>query len=237
MPDELIVVLGKRKIRWEPAAVEEPAPSPPVIIVDHQPDIIAVSDSSQVLIEGKRAYKKRMGNGHKSEKKRDLIDSERNLIKNFLFIPKNGQIDNDDCVAFKNKVVNELDEIAIFQVTGFVSVLHTDVASGILMVNDLVAYEAWMRTKYGQTLWARYNLPLYVKTRAINASLVRQGLAPVKAKGKALGHTIATEALQELKAADPTIIPVVNTQGETIGIQGVSTTPKFTAFRKRFAGV
>jgi hypothetical protein len=235
MPGELTIVLGKRKILWEPEV--EPAPSPSVITVDHQPDIIAVSDNSQVLIEGKRAYKKRMGNGHKSEKKRDLRDSERNLIKNFLFIPKNGQIDNDDCVVFKNMIKDELDDIAIFQVTGFVSVLHTDVASGSLMVNDLVAYESRMRTKYGGTLWARYNLPLYVKTRAINASLISQGLPPIKAiKGKALGHTIVTEALQELKAADPTVIPVVNTQGETVGIQGVSTTPKFTSFRKRFAG-
>jgi hypothetical protein len=230
MPGELTIVLGKRKILWEPEV--EPAPSPSVITVDHQPDIIAVSDNSQVLIEGKRAYKKRMGNGHKSEKKRDLRDSERNLIKNFLFIPKNGQIDNDDCVVFKNMIKDELDDIAIFQVTGFVSVLHTDVASGSLMVNDLVAYESWMRTKYGGTLWARYNLPLYVKTRAINATLISQGQAPVtvkKVKAETMGieatpmtmHEIAMEAIAELTTTETK----------------PSTTPKFTTFgsRKRYA--
>jgi hypothetical protein len=225
MPDDLVIVVGKRKIRWEPALVEEPAPAPPIVLVDTQPDII-IKGSSAVLVESKRAYKHRVGNGHKSEKTRDLYDHEKDIIREDLFSPKNGQIENDDCVAFREIRLNDLPagtssfkEIAIFQITGFVSVLHTRVAEGGLQVNDLVAYEAWMRNKYGETLWARYNLPLYVETRAINASLISQGQAPIK-----------------VKANNPTVIPLVNTQGETVGIQGLSTTPKFTAFRKRFAG-
>ena len=38
------------------------------------------------------------------------------------------------------------------------------------------------------------------------------------------------------KAPDPTTAPVVNTQGEVVGVQGISTTPKFTSFRKKYAG-
>jgi hypothetical protein len=223
MPDDLIIVVGKRKVRWEPA-VEEPAPTPSLEEFqaslpgpDPKPDIIVTSEVSQILVEGKRAYKKRTGNGHKSEKVRDLIDSERHLIRNYLFIPKNGQIEDDDCVVFKNNV-SELNEIAIFQITGFISVLHTRVAEGGLQVNDLVAYESWMRTKYGETLWARYNLPLYVKTRAINATLISQGQTPVKAKEAQSMHDVALEAIEELSTVKP------------------STTPKFTSFRKRFAG-
>jgi hypothetical protein len=230
MPDDLIIVVGKRKIMWEPAVIEEPAP--PTVIIDSQPDFTAESNVSTILVEGKRAYKKRTGNGHKSEKTRDLYDHEKDIIRDDLFFPKNGQINNDDCVAFRETRLKDLPagtssfkEVAIFQITGFVSVLHTRVAEGGILVNDLVAYEAWMRVKYGETLWARYNLPLYVKTRAINATLISQGQAPVKA-----------QKVKKEKTPDPMIAEVVNTIGEVMAIQGISTTPKFTSFRKRFAG-
>ena len=226
MAGELTIVVARRKIRWEPAPVPVSLPT-----IDAQSDFVIESkiDGAPTLhVQTKRSYKKRVGNGHKSVKVRNLIDTERFVLKHELFVPKNGQINDDDCVDFKQQ--RKWEDVGIFQITGFISVLHTDVASGLLQVDNLIAYEQWMRTKYGETLWARYNLQLYVKARSINASLISQGLPPVKAK--------------KVKADDPMVAEVVNDQGETIGIQasqeGIiikpSTTPKFTSFRKRFAG-
>jgi hypothetical protein len=233
MADEITIIVAKRKIRWEPAVIEEPAPLPQtsVLDIDAQSDFVIeskIDGASTLYVQTKRAYKKRVGNGHKSVKVRNLIDTERYVLRNELFIPKNGQIEDDDCVDFKQ--LRKWDDVGIFQITGFISVLHTDVASGLLQVDNLIAYEQWMRTKYGGTLWARYNLQLYNKTRAINASLISQGLPPVTAK--------------KVKADDPTTVQVVNDQGEIVGIQasqeGIiikpSTIPKFTSFRKRYAG-
>ena len=231
MTNDFTLVVTKRKILWEPAPVVESVSPPPVTLnIDPQPDFIVETDGYKMtLVQTKRAYKHRVGNGHKSVKVRDLYDDERNLIRNDLFIPKNGQISDDDCVAYKNNFPHVWGEIGIFQITGYVSVLHTQVAEGSLMVNNLIDYEFWMRTKYGGTLWARYNLPLYVKTRAINASLISKGQSPVKA-------SFLSKKVKAEKAPDPTTAPVVNTQGEVVGVQGISTTPKFTSFRKKYAG-
>jgi len=251
--EELTIVMAKRKIRWEPAVIV-PAPSlpeesPPEI--DSQPGIILESNGTQTFVQAKRTYKKRLGNGHQSVKVRDLLDGERDSIRK-LFLIKDGQIEDDDCVGFKEQV--KWEDIGIFQITGFVSVLHTDVAEGIITLKNLGAYETWMRTKYGETLWARYNLPLYVEIRKQNADLVSQGLPPVKAKKPKKFHgapelgdekiTILTSV--KVKADNPLLTSVFNDQGEVIGIQAtnqegiilkpISLAPKFTPFRKKWAG-
>ena len=255
--EELTIVIAKRKIRWEPAAVIVPAPlsveefQASLPEINTQPDIIVESNGTQTFVQAKRTYKKRVGNGHKIDKVRDLLDGERDTIRK-LFLIRDGQIEDDDCVGFKEHV--KWEDIGIFQITGFVSVLHTDVAEGIITLKNLGAYETWMRTKYGETLWARYNLPLYVKTRAINASLISEGQPPVKAKkpkkfqgAPELGDekiTILTPV--KVKADNPLLTEVFNDQGEVIGIQAtnqegiilkpISLAPKFTPFRKKWAG-
>jgi hypothetical protein len=226
MADEPTIVLAKRKIRWEPAQQEEPAPSlpdsePPI---SEQPDII----SKPVFVQTK-SYNKHVGNGHKSTKVRNLLNSEKDSLHDF-FYTKNGEIENDDCVAYKAN--HDWYDVGIFQITGYVSVLHTEVASGIIQLKNLVSYEQWMRIKYGETLWARYNFPLYVKTRAINATLISQGLPTVKAN--------------EVKKSSPDPIPYaksiqkfekdLSTLNQASPIIKPSLVPKFTAFRRKYAG-
>ena len=80
------------------------------------------STSVKIISEGKRAYKKRFGNGHKSVKIRILTDHEKKLIRNTLFLPKNGHLKFNDCVDFKRRF--DWKDISIFQITGYVTVLH-----------------------------------------------------------------------------------------------------------------
>jgi hypothetical protein len=222
---ELTVISTRRKIIWEP--VDEPAPVSTPQVTAYVPNEqiereclsqrqtlteainvpsthrIELPEGSTLVVQPKRGYKKRTGNGHKGVKVRDLYDSERDAMRHQLFLPKNGQIDDDDCVAFRNSQFNP--EIGIFQVTGFVSVLHRYVAEGRMEgIRDLAAYENWMRVKYGGSLWARYNHPLYVDVRRRNQDAVAQGRSPT--------HRVARD--------------------QTIQ---VSLTPKFTAFKKRWA--
>jgi hypothetical protein len=171
--EELTVISGKRKILWDPEPEPQPAPPPPPKPIQL---VTKPKQEEPLAVQPKRTYKQRIGNGHKSTKVRDLYDPERDSMRHNLFLPKNGQISDDDCVDFKPQLASE---VGIFQITGFISVLHTEVAEGRTQVKDLVAYENWMRTKYGGTLWARYNNPLYVDARKKNNNLIAQGLKPV----------------------------------------------------------
>ena len=140
---------------------------------------VELPEGSTLVVQPKRAYKKREGNGHKSTKIRDLLDAERDAIRHQLFLPKNGQLDYDDCVTFNQSYFDSGVRPGIFQVTGFISVLPRYVAEGRLEgLRDLAAYENWMRVKYGGSLWARYNHPLYVDVRRRNQDAVAQGQRP-----------------------------------------------------------
>jgi hypothetical protein len=105
--------------------------------------------------------KPRNGNGHKSLKQRSLLDPERDDIR-AEFLSLNGQIDEDACVRLKaNKMPKE---VAIFQVTGFMTHLHMKVAAGELKVRDLDAYLNFLQGH--RDMWARYNSPKYQALRA-----------------------------------------------------------------------
>jgi len=97
--------------------------------------------------------RKRTGNGHKSDMKRKLNDQEKDLIRE-EFITLNGQIHEDACVEVHKKLPVPTD-IGIFQVTGFVSYLHFQVAARKIIVRDLQAYETFLQAKYAK-LWAQY---------------------------------------------------------------------------------
>ena len=105
------------------------------------------------------------GNNHKKEKTRGLTDSERDSLRAF-FLSLDGQIEEDACVAIKRGMN---DDVAIFQVTGFVSYLHKEVASGALKLRDLEGYIEWMKAKYPKLL-EQYNSEKY--------RLLRQQIQP-----------------------------------------------------------
>jgi hypothetical protein len=106
--------------------------------------------------------KPRSGNGHKKEKIRSLLDSEKDHIRT-QFSLVNGQIADDACVGIKgNPQIGA--EISIFQVTGFVTYLHKQVAMGKLILNDINKYLEFLQGH--RDLWARYNSPKYQAMRA-----------------------------------------------------------------------
>ena len=184
---ELTVVNSKRKILWEPEEEIQPAPKPQPkaeVVVEQKPNVVhelVLPEGSKIIVQPHRAYKKRQGNGHKSVKVRDLWDAERDAMRHQLFLPQNGQISDDDCLAFKPKVGAE---VGVFQITGFVSVLHRYVAEGRLQVNNLAAYENWMSQKYGGSLWAQYNNPKFVAVRQQNQAAIAAGQKPLFKVGK-----------------------------------------------------
>lgn len=90
------------------------------------------------------------GNGHDKAKKRKLDNSERNIIRT-EFIKLNGEIKEDFCLPILDKMG---EEITIFQVTGFVSLLHRYVAEGRLVLNDMHSYEKTIRSH--RSMWARF---------------------------------------------------------------------------------
>jgi hypothetical protein len=103
---------------------------------------------------------RRSGNGHKIMKVRDLNDSEKNGIRSF-FLDRNGCIENDACVEYKK----HLDvEVAIFQVTGFVTYLHKCIAMGRWTVTNMASYLTFLRGH--RNLWATYDSPKYRAMRA-----------------------------------------------------------------------
>jgi hypothetical protein len=208
------LVLSRRKILWDkdnmvaevPCQAPSPTQAPPQIHID-------AGNGTTIVVEPKvpRTYKKRTGNGHTKAKIRDLTDPERDCMRNHLFLPKNGQIDNDDCVTFRHNALPS--EVAIFQVTGYISVLHTEVAEGRTAVQDLVAYEQWMREKYNGTLWARYINPNFSLVRVQNATQIANGHAPTHKVPFTSGSTAYTGAKS---------VPIPD-----------SMKPKFTAFPTR----
>ncbi len=243
--DNLTIASPKRKIIWEPEP-DKPAPPPVQALptlpaIDHQKEFMLPANETAIVVESKRAYKKRAGNGHKSEKIRDLFDFEKDVIKEDLFLPKNGQIDNDDCVAFRDNAIKGIvgklsafNEIAIFQITGYVSVLHTQVAEGRLMVDDICAYEEWMRTKYGR-LWARYNQRLFTVARTANMRAIAEGREPTaRARNhnalSSEGPTTVAEPLQ----ANVQQQRIANSVGTMFSGSGaVNLMPAFVSFGKR----
>jgi len=111
--------------------------------------------------------KPRNGNGHKTGFVRKLNDHEKDIIRED-FMRLNG------CYEDKVKSCTLLlpmlgSEITVFQVTGFVSYLHREVASGRINMPDMDAYIEFM--KKHKELWAQYNSPKYQKLRTQNMLL------------------------------------------------------------------
>jgi hypothetical protein len=109
---------------------------------------------------------KRNGNGHKSAKVRDLLDGEKDHIRS-CFQGCNGQIAEDKCVDMKQHTQIGT-EISIFQVTGFVTYLHKEIAMGKSSVGDMDAYLKFLQGH--RSLWSTWNSPKYQAMRAAAAA-------------------------------------------------------------------
>jgi hypothetical protein len=96
---------------------------------------------------------RRNGNGHKSTMTRKLNDTEKDQIR-AEFIALNGQVHEDACVQV-HKNLPDSNDVGIFQVVGFVSYLHFQVARGKIILRDLTAYEEFLQKKYAR-LWPKY---------------------------------------------------------------------------------
>jgi hypothetical protein len=98
-------------------------------------------------------------NGHKKEKIRDLYDSEKEKIQ-IWFEQLNGCIANNACVEFKRQFDAE---VKIFQITGYVTALHSNVRRGLIVLRNMEKYEDYLMSH--RNLWASYNSPKYVVLR------------------------------------------------------------------------
>jgi hypothetical protein len=108
------------------------------------------------VAEALPAPKKRNGNGHKSLKVRSLTPEERDHIA-AEFLSLNGQIEEDLCTIIRDDL-NAIGDglVSPFQVTGFITLCHSYVAKGKMILSNYAAYEAFLQSKKN-ALWMRYN--------------------------------------------------------------------------------
>ena len=102
------------------------------------------------------------GNGHVSMFMRKLNTKEKDFIYTH-FLSLNGEFNDikKSCSIIRSKMS---DEISIWQVTGYVSYLHREVAKGNLEVSNMVSYDKFIRLH--KKLWSQYNSPKYQAKRA-----------------------------------------------------------------------
>jgi hypothetical protein len=102
------------------------------------------------------------GNGHEAKKKRDLEDSERNVIDT-EFQALNGEF--EDAKKSATAILPTLgNEVTVWQITGRISYLHREIAAARLNVPDMDKYMAFLQAH--KELWAQYNSPKYQALRA-----------------------------------------------------------------------
>jgi hypothetical protein len=118
-------------------------------------DEITAQDEATSVPSASAFVKKRSGNGHKVAKIRSLYGNEKDTIR-AEFLNLNGQIAEDACKPIHDSLDKD---VSIFQVTGFVTYLHSMIAGGSLEVRDMPAYLSFLQGHRG--LWAKYNSPKY----------------------------------------------------------------------------
>jgi len=106
----------------------------------------------------------RNGNGHAINIKRKLNDTEKNEIR-ADFTRLNGEYEDakKSCTVLLPHMGSE---ITVWQVTGFVSFLHREIASNGFTVPDMASYLKFLGNH--KKLWAQYNSPKYQALRAKN---------------------------------------------------------------------
>lgn len=154
MPDFVVNLTGgKRKIQLDCSPPPE-KPAPKKVVFEAKKTEAPQKKETSLA-------KPRNGNGHASTKKRNLSDPEKDRVRKF-FLLKTGIIEDDDCVEFHKELDQDL---GIFQITGFISYLHREVAMGKITFPSAAQslYEEFMKQRHN--LWATYNSPKYVAMR------------------------------------------------------------------------
>ena len=102
------------------------------------------------------------GNGHTASASRKLSDDEKDFIRG-QFMNLNGVFEDSkkSCTAM---LPNMGDEVSVWQVTGFVSYLHREVASNKFVLPDMDKYLKFLEAH--KKLWAQYNSPKYKSMRS-----------------------------------------------------------------------
>jgi hypothetical protein len=119
----------------------------PEQVTKKKPEQVTKKKPEQIKEHTNSLVPPKSGNGHKIEKVDALEDWEKDLIRN-EFIKLNGEILRDTCLEIKKKLSKDT---AIFQVTGFVSLLHKYVLEGKLLLPSLEHYHHFQYLKkYGE---------------------------------------------------------------------------------------
>lgn len=167
---------------------------------DIEPERLGIMTDKPAQTE--TASESKSGNGHASRFTRKLVENERVTIL-AEFMKLNGCLSDDkkECTRIRD-LCDAV--VTVWQVTGYVSVLHRYVATGQMVVKDMDRYIEWMRAKY-KGLWAQWN-------NTLNTWKRKQGSV--------------TEPVEKLLASyQATLKP--STEGVVIR------PPKFAVFRKR----
>jgi hypothetical protein len=103
----------------------------------------------------------RNGNGHAVAFIRKLDDTEKDIIR-ADFTKLNGEYvdQKKSCTALLPQMGTD---ISVFQVTGFVSHLHREIAKGDWTIPDMPSYLTFLEKH--KKLWAQYNSPKYQTAR------------------------------------------------------------------------
>lgn len=189
----MLDLIGKRRVLWDsgeqifegapvvgaPSPSLEPIQAPTLEQFQASlpgPEVIGIAEKEVIIVQPKptRNYKQRTGNGHAVAKVRKLTDEEKTKIRKWYVI-KSGMIDKRDCTEFKIDCFPS--EITVWQITGFVSLLHNEVAEGVIGLPQILSYVNWIKDRQG-ALWARWNNPQYIKVRHANVADTIQGKPP-----------------------------------------------------------
>lgn len=106
----------------------------------------------------------RNGNGHAVGRKRKLNSPEKDNIR-ADFKRLNGEYEDQkkSCTALLPQMGND---ITVWQITGFVSFLHREIAAGRFEVDDMDSYMKFLENH--KWLWAQYNSKKYQTLRTQN---------------------------------------------------------------------
>jgi len=137
-------VLTRRKIIWDDDpvdikplkhAVARRIDAPELIVSKKYTAHVAKKHSGVCINDPDQSSES--GNGHRFTAKRPLTEVERGFIRNW-WLKRGGIVTTNNVVEFLHTRLK--DDVGIFQVSGYISVLHRALARGELKIADVQAY-------------------------------------------------------------------------------------------------
>jgi len=98
---------------------------------------LKAKENTIVSLNGKACKSAESGNGHRFTAKRPLTENERTLIRRW-WLKRGGIVTTNDVVNFRKLLLP--DDVGIFQIGGYISVLHRALARGELTIANIQAY-------------------------------------------------------------------------------------------------